>query len=103
MKATTKSGDTIELDVTRETGFGFSPGDIVYFSKSRHNGKVALVRGVFEGMLWYSVFPTLQEAAAPEALSAAVDTATCRSKEELIRQFGWVLEGTSNPSARGEA
>ncbi|AAZ11516.1 uncharacterized protein TEOVI_000337600 [Trypanosoma equiperdum] len=101
MKATTKSGDSILLNVSPDTGFGFAPGDIVYFSKSRHNGKVALVRGVFEGMLWFSVFPTVHEASAPEALEAAVDTATCRSKEELIRQFGWVLEDASNPTARG--
>ncbi|KAG8348891.1 hypothetical protein TRVL_00306 [Trypanosoma vivax] len=103
MQATTKSGEVLTLDVRPDTGMGFSPGDIVHFCKSRRNGKVALVRGLSEGMLWFSVFSTVQEASAPEALQAPVDTATCRSREEFIRQFGWMLdENATNLLARGQ-
>ncbi|KEG05878.1 hypothetical protein DQ04_17641010 [Trypanosoma grayi] len=102
VEATTKSGDTLQLDVAQDTGFGFSPGEIVHFSKSLRNGKVALIRGKADGLLWFSVFSTAEEAAAPEALRAPVDTASCRAREEFIRQFGWVLDSKTNAAARGE-
>ncbi|RNF20906.1 uncharacterized protein Tco025E_03611 [Trypanosoma conorhini] len=101
MEATTKSGNTITLDTTHDTGFGFRPGDIVHFSKSLRNGKVALIRGRADGLLWFSVFRTVEEAEAPAALQAPVDTASCRAKEEFLRQFGWVLDAKTNPAARG--
>ncbi|EAN85783.1 hypothetical protein C3747_143g655c [Trypanosoma cruzi] len=101
MEATTKSGDKITLDTTHDTGFGFHPGEIVHFTKSLRNGKLALIRGVADGLLWFSVFRTVEEAEAAEALRAPVDTASCRAKEEFIRQFGWVLDLKTNPAARG--
>ncbi|RNF10461.1 hypothetical protein TraAM80_01507 [Trypanosoma rangeli] len=102
MEATTKSGDTITLDTTQDTGLGFRPGDIVHFSKSLRHGKVALIRGKADGLLWFSVFHTVEDAEAPAALRAPVDTASCRTKEEFIRSFGWVLDSKSNSAAQGE-
>ncbi|ORC91109.1 uncharacterized protein TM35_000061140 [Trypanosoma theileri] len=99
VEAISKSGDKILLDTSPETGLGFAPGDIVHFSKSIRNGKVALIRGKADGLLWFSVFRTVEEAAGVEALQAPVDTASCRAKEEFIRQFGWVVDSVRNTAA----
>ncbi|EPY40152.1 hypothetical protein AGDE_03776 [Angomonas deanei] len=91
----TKSGDTISVN-TEDSSYGFKAGQIVHFTKSLRNGKVALVRGTNEGLLWFSVFPTAAEAAAEEALKAPVDSFSCRGKEEVIRQYGWVVDDLVN-------
>ncbi|KAH9584120.1 hypothetical protein LSM04_009691 [Trypanosoma melophagium] len=94
-----RSGDTILLDTSPDIGLGFTPGDIVHFCKSLRNGKVALIRGKADGLLWFSVFRSVEEAASAAALQAPVDTASCRTKEEFIRQFGWVVDSVRNTAA----
>lgn len=94
--AVTKSGGEVVLDTSVDTGYGFRPGNIVHFTKSLRNGKVALIRGTHEGLLWFSVFPDVATASTAEALKAPVDTVSCRGKEELIRQYGWMVDDTAN-------
>ncbi|CBZ29796.1 conserved hypothetical protein [Leishmania mexicana MHOM/GT/2001/U1103] len=94
--ATTISGDTIALDMSADNVFGFQPGQIVHFTKSLRNGKVALIRGISEGLLWFAVLPDVASAASEQALHAPVSTVSCRGKEELIRQYGWMLDDTRN-------
>lgn len=95
------SKDGYEMEIVRGTTpqFEFKPGDIVHFSKSLRNGKVALIRGVGDGLLWFSVFPTVAEAIKPEALAAPVESSSCRVKAEYIRQYGWAVDDLTNPSA----
>ncbi|CAC9529242.1 conserved hypothetical protein [Leishmania infantum JPCM5] len=97
--ATTISGDTIVLDISAENVYGFQPGQIVHFTKSLRNRKVALIRGISEGLLWFAVLPDVASAASKQALHAPVSTVSCRGKEELIRQYGWMVDDTSNPFA----
>lgn len=94
---TAKSGEQMTLDASPDTGFGFKPGQIVHFTKSLRNGKVALIRGQKDGMIWFAVLPNVEAAVTKEALDAPVDTASCRAKEELIRQYGWVIDDHVNP------
>lgn len=96
VKVTTKSGDVIELDTDRDTGYGFAPGDIVHFTKSLRNGKVALIRGTHDKLLWFSVHPSVDEATQQSALETPVDTVSCRVKAELLRQYGWVVDDKRN-------
>lgn len=95
-----KDGSDVELTVMTTPEYEFKPGEIVHFCKSLRNGKVALVRGVSDGLLWFSVFPTVEEALKPEALSAPVETASCRVKAEFIRQYGWMLDEKVNTLAQ---
>ncbi|EPY32010.1 hypothetical protein STCU_00278 [Strigomonas culicis] len=101
LRAMTKSGDSIELDIGENT-YGFFPGQIVHFCKSLRNGKVALIRGTNEGLLWFSVFDTVDHAMTKEALDAPVDTVSCRGKEELIRQYGWMVDDHANLHCTGQ-
>ncbi|KAK7197288.1 hypothetical protein NESM_000675500 [Novymonas esmeraldas] len=101
--ATTISGDSVTLDTSVENGYGFAPGQIVHFTKSLRNGKVALVRGVHEGLLWFAVLPNVAAATAEDALQAPVHTVSCRGKEELIRQYGWMIDDACNPHAAAPA
>ena len=83
-------GDTVELDTSRAamSVFGFNAGERVRFTKSRDNQKVALVCGVDgNGMLWFRM------ASDPDGkeFKEEVKTVSCRSKFELVRQYGWVL------------
>eukprot|EP00796_Vickermania_ingenoplastis_P004149 gene4149-2991_t len=87
-----KDGSSIEVALTTTPEYEFKPGEVVHFSKSLRNGKVALIRGINDGLLWFSVFPTADEALKQEALSAPVETASCRVKAEFIRQYGWVVD-----------
>jgi hypothetical protein len=96
----TVSGGPITLDAGADNVYGFYPGQIVHFTKSLRNGKVALIRGTHEGLIWFAVFPNVAAAATKEALDAPVDTVSCRGKEELIRQYGWMVDDTSNPFAQ---
>ncbi|KPI86884.1 hypothetical protein ABL78_4074 [Leptomonas seymouri] len=99
----TVSGSPITLDVSNQNVYGFYPGQIVHFTKSLRNGKVALIRGTKDGMLWFSVFPNAAAAATQEAIDAPVDTVSCRGKEELIRQYGWMVDDAVNPFAQPQA
>lgn len=99
----TVSGGPVTLDVSAENTYGFHPGQIVHFTKSLRNGKVALIRGTNEGLIWFAVFPNVAAAATREALDAPVDTVSCRGKEELIRQYGWMVDDTANPFAQSPA
>ncbi|KAG5468917.1 hypothetical protein GH5_02170 [Leishmania sp. Ghana 2012 LV757] len=101
--ATTISGDTIALDISAQNVYGFHPGQIVHFTKSLRNGKVALIRGVGDGLIWFAVLPDVASAATEEALQAPVHSVSCRCKEELIRQYGWVADDTFNPYAMAPA
>ena len=98
----TVSGGSITLDASAENMYDFHPGQIVHFTKSLRNGKVALVRGTHDGLIWFAVFNTVADAATKEALNAPVDTVSCRGKEELIRQYGWMIDDTSNPFAQAQ-
>ncbi|CAJ1034744.1 hypothetical protein Q4I32_006887 [Leishmania shawi] len=97
--ATTISGETVVLDTSAPNMYGFHPGQIVHFTKSLRNGKVALIRGVSDGLIWFAVLPDVTSAASEEALQAPVSTVSCRVKEELIRQYGWMVDETCNPYA----
>ncbi|KAG5469262.1 hypothetical protein LSCM1_02477 [Leishmania martiniquensis] len=101
--ATTISGDTIALDISPYNVYGFRPGQIVHFTKSLRNGKVALIRGVSDGLLWFAVLPDAVSASTAEALQAPVHTVSCRCKEELIRQYGWVVDEKLNLHATAPA
>lgn len=94
-----KDGNEILITKATTPGYEFKPGEIVHFSKSLRNGKVALIRGVSDGLLWFSVLSSVEEAASPEALSAPVETASCRVKAEYIRQYGWVVDEKVNAGA----
>ncbi|CUI12346.1 Hypothetical protein, putative [Bodo saltans] len=87
---TSHTGEPVELSLDCST-FGFEPMTIVHFTKSRLNGRVGLVRGTSGGMLWFALFPSAEAAALPEALAAPVQTTSCRGREELIRQYGWMI------------
>lgn len=87
----TTSDDVVELS-TDTAAFGFSVGSVVHFTKSRFNGKVAVVRGSKDGMLWFAVFPSVSAATSPEAIRAPVQTTSCRGREEYIRQYGWMID-----------
>ncbi|GET91740.1 hypothetical protein, conserved [Leishmania tarentolae] len=100
---TTISGDTIVFDFTAENIYGFYPGQIVHFTKSLRNGKVALIRGISDGLLWFAVLPDAASAASEQALQAPVSTVSCRGKEELIRQYGWMVDETTNSYAVPQA
>lgn len=93
--------DGNEVLVTKETtpAYEFKPGEVVHFTKSLRNGKVALIRGMSDGMLWFSVFRSVEEAVSPKALSAPVETSSCRVKAEYIRQYGWVIDENVNEGA----
>lgn len=94
--ATTTTGDVISLSTDTTAQFGFAVGSIVHFTKSRLNGRVALIRGVHDGMLWFSLFHTVEEAAATDvAWTAPVQTTSCRGREEYIRQYGWMVDEAS--------
>lgn len=95
--AETKSGGTVELNADPATCYGFVPGQVVHFTKSLRNGKVALIRGSADGLLWFAVFPTVDHALTAQALKAPVDSASCRAREEFIRQFGWMVDEKTNP------
>lgn len=99
----TVSGGPITLDASAENMYGFQPGQIVHFTKSLRNGKVALIRGTHEGLIWFSVFHNVADAATKEAIDAPVDTVSCRGKEELIRQYGWMVDDTTNPHAQAQS
>lgn len=96
-----QSKDGSQVLVTKETtpAYEFKPGEIVHFTKSLRNGKVALIRGLSDGMLWFSVFRSVEEAASPDALTAPVETSSCRVKAEYIRQYGWVVDEKVNDGA----
>jgi hypothetical protein len=93
---TSHTGDEVELSLDCST-FGFAPMTIVHFTKSRLNGRVALVRGTNGGMLWFALFHSVEEALSPGALTAVVQTTSCRGKEELIRQYGWMVHDGAAP------
>lgn len=95
-----KDGNDVEITVGTTPEYEFKPGEVVHFCKSLRNGKVALIRGVSEGLLWFSVFPTAEEALRPEALKAPVETASCRVKAEFIRQYGWMIDEKVNIHAQ---
>ncbi|KAG5494964.1 hypothetical protein JKF63_02016 [Porcisia hertigi] len=97
--ATTISGDTITLDTSADNIYGFLPGQIVHFTKSLRNGKVALIRGISNGLIWFAVLPDVASASSEGALQAPVHTVSCRGKEELIRQYGWMVDDMCNPYA----
>lgn len=101
--ATTISGDAIVLDTSANPTYGFQPGQIVHFTKSLRNGKVALIRGFNEGLIWFAVFANVAAATGEEALQAPVNTVSCRGKEELIRQYGWMIDDATNPRAAAQA
>ncbi|CCW63026.1 unnamed protein product [Phytomonas sp. EM1] len=91
-----RTGGNLTFTPSEGNKFGFKPGQIVHFTKSLRNGKVALIRGVCDGLLWFSVFPSVDEAAKEEALRAPVDSSSCRGYEEFIRQYGWVIDDRKN-------
>ncbi|CCW66111.1 unnamed protein product [Phytomonas sp. Hart1] len=91
-----KSGGSVTFVPIEEDKFGFKPGQLVHFTKSIRNGKVALIRGVCDGLLWFSVFSSIDEAVKEEALNVPVDTSSCRVHEEFIRQYGWVIDDRKN-------
>lgn len=99
-RCTTIAGDTVELttcDVASK--FGFIPGCVVHFTKSRLNGQSARVCGMCSnGMLWFAMLPDSNTTAAPPSIplqnveQLIVQTTSCRGKEELIRQYGWIVD-----------
>lgn len=84
----TITGDSIQLDVRPESSeiFGVVPGDVVRFTKSRLNGRTALVAGVADGMLWFTLDG-----------NAYVQTTSSTCKAEYIRQYGWVTLDIEKP------
>ena len=82
-EAKTTTGDTIVLDTSVEatSPFGFNAGQVVRFMKSRNNGRLAKVRGVASGSLWFSVPPENEE----------VQTTSCTCAAEYVRQYGWMV------------
>lgn len=98
--ATGKDGSDMQLTIATTPEFEFKPGEIVHFSKSLRNGKVALIRGLADGLLWFSVFATKQEALQESAVAAPVEATSCRVKAEFIRQYGWVVDDEVNKYAQ---
>lgn len=98
--AKAKDGTDVELTLGTTPEYEFKPGEVVHFTKSLRNGKAALIRGISDGLLWFAVFPTAEEALGPTALAAPVETASCRVKAEYIRQYGWVIDEKVNTLAQ---
>lgn len=86
----TTTDDDIELDTSAKAtaAFGFHAGQRVRFTKSRYNGKVALVVGAADGMLWFALLKEGESAA--DAAGRRVQTTSSRCQAEYIRQYGWV-------------
>ena len=77
------SGENIVVDISADvvmTTFGFHPGDVVRFTKGRHNHREAVVLGMCEGGLWFRFSD-----------EDAARTVSLRCKEEYLRQCGWVV------------
>lgn len=94
-----QDGRNVEVTVATTLEYEFKPGQIVHFTKSLRNGKVALIRGISDGLLWFSVFRTVEDAMKDDALNAPIETTSCRVKAELIRQYGWVVDDNFNEKA----
>ena len=83
------TGEQVVLDTSVEATkpFGFSSGQLVRFTKSRDNGKVARVVGVSDGMLWFRVLPPSGHV---DETQLPVRTTSARCQAEYIRQYGWM-------------
>ena len=81
------TGEQLSLDASpaATAPFGFHAGQLVRFTKSRDNGKIARVVGAADGMLWFRVI-----ADGADEAEIPVRTTSARCQAEYIRQYGWM-------------